>query len=300
MSDYYSSGVINIPSVTGDIVITATAVVATVSYISAVFTQGENVIYNTDSLDDLKQYLTVTAHYEGGVTATVTDYTLSGTLTVGTSTITVSYMNKTTTFNVTVTEKQIVYRHIWDFTQSMIDSVGGVEATKTSYTTQDSNGLHLTQATSGCLLGANVFPVGSVVEVTFSSTEASFAASSHGRLMMINSIANPTITSTEPQTGFIYRSSGAWAFYKGGWSSASAVTDKDVFSGKKLIMKYYYSEADSKYHTDVYANDSLVLAYVSNTKWNTNENSDNLYIGSRTQSFFGATITTVKIYDYEG
>ena len=74
-----------------------------VTSISAVFDQGQNVIYDTDSLDDLKQYLTVTATYEDSSTATVTDYTLSGTLTAGTSTITVTYSGKTTTFSVTVT-----------------------------------------------------------------------------------------------------------------------------------------------------------------------------------------------------
>lgn len=74
-----------------------------VDSISAVFTQGSAVIYDTDSLDTLKQYLVVTANYSGGTSATVTDYTLSGTLAAGTSTITVSYSGKTTTFNVTVT-----------------------------------------------------------------------------------------------------------------------------------------------------------------------------------------------------
>lgn len=71
--------------------------------ISAVFTQGSAVIYDTDSLDALKQYLTVTAYYDNSTTQTVTNYTLSGTLTVGTSTITVLYGGKTTTFTVTVT-----------------------------------------------------------------------------------------------------------------------------------------------------------------------------------------------------
>lgn len=75
-----------------------------VASISASFNQGSNVIYDTDSLDDLKQYLTVTATYEGGTSEIVTNYTLNGTLTAGTSTIVVSYGGKTTTFNVTVTE----------------------------------------------------------------------------------------------------------------------------------------------------------------------------------------------------
>ena len=72
--------------------------------ISAVFTQGSATIYDTDSLDTLKQYLTVTVNYADSTTETVTDYTLSGTLTAGTSTVTVSYGGKTTTFDAVVTE----------------------------------------------------------------------------------------------------------------------------------------------------------------------------------------------------
>lgn len=71
--------------------------------IDAVFTQGSATIYDTDSLDTLKQYLTVTATYADSSTAVVSDYTLSGTLTAGTSTITASYGGKTDTFSVTVT-----------------------------------------------------------------------------------------------------------------------------------------------------------------------------------------------------
>lgn len=72
--------------------------------ISAVFTQGQTVVYDTDSLDSLKPMLVVTATYSDSSTQTVpsTDYTLSGTLTVGTSTITVSYEGHTDTFTVTV------------------------------------------------------------------------------------------------------------------------------------------------------------------------------------------------------
>lgn len=72
--------------------------------ISAVFNQGSAAIYDTDSLDTLKQYLTVTAHMSDGTSNTVTTYTLSGTLAEGTSTIVVAYGGKTTTFTVTVSE----------------------------------------------------------------------------------------------------------------------------------------------------------------------------------------------------
>lgn len=69
--------------------------------IEAVFDQGSAVIYTDDSLEDLMQYLTVTAYYDDGSSAVVTDYSLLGTLTEGTSTITVFYSSASTTFDVT-------------------------------------------------------------------------------------------------------------------------------------------------------------------------------------------------------
>lgn len=72
--------------------------------ISAVFDQGENVIFSIDELDTLKPYLTVTARYDDGTTAEVTNYTLSGTLEEGTSTITVTFEDKTATFTATITK----------------------------------------------------------------------------------------------------------------------------------------------------------------------------------------------------
>lgn len=70
--------------------------------ISAVYTQS-GTVYDYESLDVLKADLVVTAHYTDSTTAVITIYELSGTLTAGTSTITVTYSGKTTTFTVTVT-----------------------------------------------------------------------------------------------------------------------------------------------------------------------------------------------------
>lgn len=71
--------------------------------ITAVYTQS-GTVYDTDSLDSLKDDLVVTAYYDDSSSRAVNDYTLSGTLTEGTSTITVTYGGKTATFDVTVTE----------------------------------------------------------------------------------------------------------------------------------------------------------------------------------------------------
>ena len=81
--------------------------------ISAVYTQS-GTVYDTATLDDLKPDLTVTALYSDSSTQTVTSYTLSGTLEVGTSTITVTYGGKTTTFTVTVTHQPVYTQLITD------------------------------------------------------------------------------------------------------------------------------------------------------------------------------------------
>jgi hypothetical protein len=104
----WSGGTVTIPNVTGNIVITVVTSQRTVSSISAVYTQS-GTVYDTDTLDSLKSDLVVTATFSDSTTGVISaaDYTLSGTLTEGTSTITVSYGGKTTTFNVTVTEAPV-------------------------------------------------------------------------------------------------------------------------------------------------------------------------------------------------
>ena len=96
----------------GSLTATCSVVIAqaTVTSISAVYTQSGTVDV-IDSLDSLKSDLVVTANWSNDTTTTVadTDYTLSGTLTTGTSVITVSYAGKTTTFNVTVTSEYTWY-----------------------------------------------------------------------------------------------------------------------------------------------------------------------------------------------
>lgn len=83
--------------------------------ITATYTQS-GTVYDTDSLDSLKADLVVTSNYDNGTSATVTSYTLSGTLTEGTSTITVSYGGKTATFSVVV--KGTLYRLSSPFTST--------------------------------------------------------------------------------------------------------------------------------------------------------------------------------------
>lgn len=88
--------------------------------ISAEYTQS-GTVWTDDTLDDLKADLVVTALYSDGTSETVSTYTLSGSLTSGTSTITVTYLEKTTTFDVTVTAP--LYS-IPDFAEQTVSSGG--------------------------------------------------------------------------------------------------------------------------------------------------------------------------------
>ena len=90
---------------------------AELSSITCVYTQS-GIVYDTESLDDLKADLVVTARWSDNTTSTITSYTLSGTLTAGTSTITAAYGGKTTTFTVTVTLNGWLYR----FNQTLASS----------------------------------------------------------------------------------------------------------------------------------------------------------------------------------
>ena len=91
---------------TFDVTVTA----ATLDSIAVAFDQDDETIYTSAPLDNLKQYLTVTATYTftgseqtHEETLSAHEYTLSGELTAGTPTITVTYGDETETFTPTVT-----------------------------------------------------------------------------------------------------------------------------------------------------------------------------------------------------
>lgn len=76
--------------------------------IDVVFNQTDT-IYSDATLDDLKQYLTVTAMYDDGSSRTTTAYTLSGTIATGTQTFTVTLGDFTKTFDAVITKAVIDY-----------------------------------------------------------------------------------------------------------------------------------------------------------------------------------------------
>ena len=96
--------------------------------IEATYTQTQEVTVDTP-LDDLRQDLVVEAIYQHNRKKAVTDYTLSGTLSAGTSVVTVTYEGFTTTFNVTVTAATGIIAN-WEFgtsQSSLIDTINGYQ-----------------------------------------------------------------------------------------------------------------------------------------------------------------------------
>ena len=115
----------------------------TLNSISAVYTQGNTVIYPSTSLDSLKSNLVVTATYSDNSNSVISSgYSLSGNLTVGTSTITVTYSGKTTTFNVTVTEES---------TPGMDSAYSYLKVTVPASATTEQSTLYLSKPTRGTM-----------------------------------------------------------------------------------------------------------------------------------------------------
>ena len=245
--------------------------------IRAVFNQGTAVIYDTDTLDSLKQYLTVTAVYDNQTSAVITAYALSGTLTEGTSTITVMYGGKTVTFNVTVTHYERILLHAWDFTQSLNDTVGSVTAVKGSNVTMDENGLHFTAAkTKQRLTMPGVLESDITIEVDVSGAEDLLETAKNRRFIMFDDI-----------NGLIYRSTGSWQWYIGAWKTPSSpVTDVNIFSGKTAVIKIDSNNMPTAYCDGAVIADNGVSV----------ESYNGLQIGSGDFTFYNMTISAIRIY----
>ena len=320
-STSYSSGTVSIPSVTGNIVITATAVLAAQS-ITATYTQS-GTVYETDTLDSLKTDLVVTANYSGGTSETVpaSDYTLSGTLTVGTSTITVTYAGLTTTFSVTVTSAPVSYLYNWDFTQSLVDSVEGQEVTLgagsgVSNATRDSSGLSFNAATQYAYLG-EISPVGKTFEIDVSSFDFKGSTSYHIRFLSNSQYASST---SKGLGAIVWRkdTNQGWTSY--GWNSETSQTaawsaslwnSNLAGSSSSVLNAFSAKTVKIVYHSDGHTKDTYLdndfIGTISDVWFNeygSVHHSDKIYIGGQMSVNQGSgdqcydmTITGIRIYE---
>ena len=253
--------------------------------ISAVYTQS-GTVYDTDSLDSLKSDLVVTAHYSDSTTGIVTGYTLSGTLAEGTSTITVVYGGKTTTFTVTVSAyvdpRTLIYN--WDFTESLTDTVAGATATINENAVQSSSGLTINN--DGCAVLCKVYNSGLLKNRDYEFDIASMSkdfGNVHGRFICFG----PNNASSTGSNGFIYRDSGYWQFYKGSWSGENTVSSATAFIGKTLRMN-----VDNDGVIRMYEGDTLI-ATCPEAPGNTMAY---LRLGDSSQPYYTFTVTAVRVY----
>jgi hypothetical protein len=284
-STSYSSGTVSIPSVTGNITITATAVLAAQS-ITAVYTQS-GTVYDTDTLDSLKPDLVVTANYSGGTSETVpaSDYTLSGTLAVGTSTITVTYAGLTTTFSVTVShmDNSIIS---WDFTQSLTDSKQGLVATLGGTATRDSSGLDISSASAYAVLG-KFLAVDQSYEIDIADMDASSWTNTNGRLFIwYNSNGG----------GLVYNNNNStWSIYRSAWYDPSTpIASREYFENSTVKITVTAGSTQYKKNVTVYKDGTeIISAEVNNDPV---DSSQDVYLGSTATSAFSVTITGFRVY----
>ena len=202
----------------------------TLSSISATFNQGSNKIYNTDSLDTLKNYLTVTATYSNNSTKTVTDYALSGTLSIGVSTITVTYSNKTATFNVTVSEVETPAT-----TYTITNNLTNVVTNNPSASVTEGNSYVATlTANSGYTLD-NVI-------VTMAGTNITSSCYSDGSINISNVTGNIIITASAIKTTTeeavkYFRDELVGTFPTGTWEDSIMIPDQVIPAGRYVSFE---------------------------------------------------------------
>jgi len=219
----WSEGTVTIPSVTGNVVITVTTSQVTVSSISAVYTQS-GTIYETDELDMLKDDLVVTATFMDSTTGVISsdDYTLSGALAEGTSTITVLFGGKTATFNVTVTHATVLYT----ITNNLTDCTNSNDATRINEQT----------AYSGTLTPITDYIIASV-SITMSGTDITSTAydSETGAISIASVTGNVVITAEAVEDvgwisgqAYAYNKNTGYALNTSGLYSRSDYTSTDL------------------------------------------------------------------------
>ena len=276
---------------------------ATVTSISAVYSQGSTVIYDTDSLDKLKANLVVTANWSNGTTSTVAsaDYVLSGTLTAGTSTITVTYGGQSTTFTVTVTEVVMLYK--WDFTQSLTDEKQSAVA-QTNDVTQDSSGAYFSSKNSTILFPAGTYGYNRRFEFDIASGGSWQTGGTYpnGYFVGVSDQTSVTPSSGKGKHALAWYGSTGWHMHIDAWEDivdSSVKLTKNLFDGKTVFM-----ESSSTGTIKVgYVSDGADVVVAESTATILTSYATQLVIGrastkdSNQQSMFGYTVTAVRVYE---
>lgn len=264
--------------------------------IEAIYTQTQEVHVDTP-LNDLKQDLVVKAVYRNNRKKVVTDYELSGTLSVGTSVITVTYSNQTTTFEVEVTQS-IIYLYNWDFKESLVDKVKGRAAILGGGATRTNNGVEFTYngqgrnylqyMNSSTAESENLRPTidqNIILEIDFGVSNE--LHSLHKRLFM-----------WDDDEGLILREAASWEVYQSGsWNNLTGISNENKYN-KNLFgnstAKFVFTLENGTGYFYVYKNDVLIGSSVN--RYNAKKDIF-WYLGSSGgSSFYDIIIEGVRIY----
>ena len=280
----WSNGTVTIPNVTGDIVITVTTAQITVSSISAVYTQS-GTVYDTDSLDSLKSGLVVTATFMDSSTGVIdaADYTLSGTLTEGTSTITVAYGGKTATFSVTVTHMEVGLLHYWNFlTGSLADTVDGetIVTVGANTTTTSGTGLVIDEASDYVAVPFALADGAVRAKIKFGAF--SRTAFGNERLICISS----SVTSTP---NVILRYDNTNSIWETQNNDSTGITDPEAFENAEIILERNNNSASN--FNVIFENNTIVSNYTRGSASNA------ISVGSKDgSSFYSIVVESIKVY----
>ena len=156
-------------------------------------------------------------------------------------TISIASVTGAIVITVSATQDTRTYFAKWDFTKSLIDSIGGLEMVLRnsvggdSLPTRDATGLHFTagEQLARCITYSSNFADGRTYEFDVASAEFAGDSSKHKRLFAVS----------DGDFVLIYRNAGSLQIYRGGWMTFTAESGKtipttlDALSGKTVGIK---------------------------------------------------------------
>lgn len=296
-----------------EVTVTIMSAPVEVTSIACSFDQGARTIYESDSLDTLKQNLTVIAYNTNGNSDAVQSdkYALSGTLVAGTtSTVTVTYKGKTATFGVNVSP---MIRN-WNFRASLTDTIVGETLVPSAASginppSRSTNGLRFSAATQRLLLSEDYQPVDMTIEIDVAEFNFAGDSTKHVRFLMNTNSEDSNVVGSG---SLIFRSGYGWSVYgytdsisnaqgfrawaENGWGSLYGTDKINAFAGKTVKMLF---DSDGKTRA-LYLNNELV-GMITNSYFN--HHSSHIAIGGAStysaasgDQCYNMTITGIRIY----
>lgn len=176
----------------------------------------------------------------------------------------------------------------WDFTQGLVDSVGGLSVTLANGATQTSAGLTISSTTQYATIPAKI-TAGKTYEIDFTSATKTYSGTGHGRVFMFSS-----------SEGLIRQSANNWNTYACTlWSTYNGGNSATALDGKTLRLSLEPWEMTSGGTTRAC---SWMHFYLDGTLWfepctPVLNQTANITLGASANSYATLVITGLRIYD---